>query len=198
MTDEEKREKRREYNRKYRAANKIQLKKKRQAYRAAHLSKLRERELAYYHANRGRMGEYARAWREANRAKIRAYEADNRDEINARQRSWRARNPCRVRAYTRKGAERGYFRGIMQKHGVAAEEYGKMVAAQKGCCAICGSKDEGNKKARHLCVDHCHATGKVRGLLCALCNRMLGFAKENPDVLAAAILYLGKHNKCGC
>ena len=52
-------------------------------------------------------------------------------------------------------------------------------------CQICGQKDR-----RELCVDHCHTTGAVRGLLCDNCNKALGLFKDNVDVLNKAIDYL--------
>ena len=53
--------------------------------------------------------------------------------------------------------------------GVTSADYDRMLAAQGGVCAICGSPP----KTRRLHVDHDHATGKVRGLLCHRCNRAL-------------------------
>jgi Recombination endonuclease VII len=53
--------------------------------------------------------------------------------------------------------------------GVSDDEYARMLAAQNGGCAICGSPP----KTRRLHVDHDHASGKVRGLLCHRCNRAL-------------------------
>lgn len=62
-----------------------------------------------------------------------------------------------------------------------------MLEAQNGCCAIC-------KRAappdRDLSIDHDHTTGKIRGLLCILCNSLIGFARESPEVLTTAITYL--------
>ena len=62
-----------------------------------------------------------------------------------------------------------------------------MLDRQGGVCAICKKKpDEG----KPLCVDHCHVTGKVRGLLCHKCNMVLAFGNDDPDILRAAIAYL--------
>ncbi len=51
----------------------------------------------------------------------------------------------------------------------AVNEYNNLLIAQNHCCALCG-KHKNNFKTR-LAVDHCHATGLVRGLLCNKCNR---------------------------
>ena len=65
-----------------------------------------------------------------------------------------------------------------------------MIADQKGKCAICEAELDNGK---HTCVDHCHTTGKIRGLLCTRCNWALGGFKDNPVILHSAIKYLQKH-----
>lgn len=82
-----------------------------------------------------------------------------------------------------------HLRYIKSRYGITVEEYSKMYDDQKGLCAICG-KDNGDIR---LHVDHCHTTGKVRGLLCFLCNSALGKVKDDVAVLEKAILYLQKH-----
>lgn len=83
------------------------------------------------------------------------------------------------------------WRGLLRrKYGLTPEEYAAMVEAQGGKCAICGSSDNGGKP---LYVDHDHTTGANRELLCNGCNALLGFAKEAPDVLLAAVQYLERH-----
>ena len=52
-----------------------------------------------------------------------------------------------------------------------------------------------NKSKRRLCVDHCHTTGNVRGLLCDTCNTALGKFRDNIDLLNEAIKYLKKYEK---
>jgi uncharacterized protein YlaI len=59
---------------------------------------------------------------------------------------------------------------------------------QKGCCAICGKHQTILNKT--LNVDHCHKTGKIRGLLCTNCNHGLGKFYDNAEVLKVAINYL--------
>lgn len=61
------------------------------------------------------------------------------------------------------------------------------LLAQHEVCAICEA-DEWGKKGPH--VDHDHATGRVRGLLCGLCNNGLGNFRDDPARLQAAIDYL--------
>lgn len=70
------------------------------------------------------------------------------------------------------------------RYGLSLEDYAVLVLLQDSCCAICGVK------ADSLVVDHDHATGKVRGLLCNHCNKVLGFARDNPSVFVNATVYL--------
>lgn len=70
---------------------------------------------------------------------------------------------------------------IQKKYGVTKEMYQAMVSNQKNKCAIC------QKKSIRV-IDHCHTTGKVRGLLCHGCNRDLAIL-DNPELLASAQRY---------
>lgn len=75
-------------------------------------------------------------------------------------------------------------------------EHNAMLKAQDGLCAICKQKEvaRGRKGGIKLpAVDHDHQTKKVRGLLCQACNRMLGYARDDRDILIAAAAYLDKH-----
>jgi len=75
-----------------------------------------------------------------------------------------------------------------RKYGITLEDYNKIFTEQKGCCKICNTHQV-ELKIR-LAVDHCHTTGKVRGLLCDTCNRGLGYLKDSPELLNNAINYL--------
>ncbi len=93
-----------------------------------------------------------------------------------------------------KTADRKAYEGrLKSKYGLTLEEYDQMLIAQNGVCAICRGPEVAEDKngfVKRLSVDHNHKTGKVRGLLCWKCNTMIGFAKDNPDVLAEATAYL--------
>ncbi len=88
-------------------------------------------------------------------------------------------------------------RNLRKSYGIELSEYEAISASQGGMCAICGGGETSvchhNKRLRPLAVDHCHTTGKVRGLLCSACNRALGGFKDSPEILRAAIAYLEKH-----
>lgn len=77
---------------------------------------------------------------------------------------------------------------LKRQHGFDLNEYHNKLASQGGGCAICG-KPPGK---RRLHADHNHATKENRGLLCENCNRGIGCAKENVEVLRASIAYIGR------
>lgn len=90
------------------------------------------------------------------------------------------------RTETGKAAAR---KGLLKKYGLSAKEYADILQAQNGVCAVCQGE---NKDGRRLFVDHCHDTGKVRGLLCGKCNSGLGLFNDNTEVMLNAIDYLVK------
>jgi hypothetical protein len=72
------------------------------------------------------------------------------------------------------------------------QQYDEMLEAQGGCCALCGSDFPGGRG--RFVVDHCHDTGRIRGLLCNLCNVGLGALRDSPQLLQKAIHYLGENH----
>jgi hypothetical protein len=80
---------------------------------------------------------------------------------------------------------------MKRAYGLDFKDYERMLEAQNGVCAICSSPPPNNRKTR-LAIDHCHKTGKVRGLLCDKCNRSIGLLKDDVSVLKSAIKYLNK------
>lgn len=75
----------------------------------------------------------------------------------------------------------------VKKYGITVEDFNKMLEEQGGVCAICKSNCNIN---RRLCIDHCHTTGKVRGLLCSECNSGIGKLKDDKELLKSALAYL--------
>ena len=94
--------------------------------------------------------------------------------------------------YVAKNPDKVRNNHLKSKFGISLEKYNEMHAAQDGKCAICGEPETSNRygKPRMLAVDHCHDSKKVRGLLCGNCNPMIGYAKDNIQVLTKAIEYL--------
>lgn len=108
-----------------------------------------------------------------------------------------------MREYSRKmrAANPDYHKSLFLKrrYGINIERYNLMLAEQGGTCAIC-DKPESNEihgKVVSLAVDHDHATGEVRALLCSSCNRALGLFEDDPALLGKAREYVLYHQRSG-
>lgn len=87
---------------------------------------------------------------------------------------------------------RSRVRHVEKTFGLSEEDYLALALKQAGGCAICGSNGSEKRKhaTKYLAVDHCHETGKVRGLLCTTCNTGIGMFKDSPSLLRLAAAYL--------
>lgn len=92
---------------------------------------------------------------------------------------------------------RNWKKFIVKSYGITHEEYYQMLDEQNGVCKICGSEDNNNERCSSgkLFIDHCHTTGKVRGLLCSKCNHGLGQFNDDTDRLQKAIDYLNQFKR---
>jgi hypothetical protein len=93
---------------------------------------------------------------------------------------WRVANRDQIRQRSRIG-----------RYGMSQDEFEMMWMKHIGACAICGASF-GNQPYR---IDHCHKTGRVRGLLCVSCNTGIGLFKDNPGLLLNAMRYLSENRK---
>jgi hypothetical protein len=157
----------------------------------------------WYHL--GRHKESARLWRAKNAERIKAshqaWLLKNAERVRRQDRERYARDPSKKRAaavrWRKKYPDRKIDAHRVFKYGLKKGQYAEMLAAQRGLCACCGKSE--TARANHggplksLAVDHCHATNKVRELLCARCNSILGLAQDDPKRLARAIAYLRRH-----
>lgn len=108
----------------------------------------------------------------------------------------RAANPERQRANSRRhylaNKERHQANGraahLLRKYRLTVKEYDATLSSQGGVCAIC-KKPPGD---RRFPVDHCHSSGVVRGILCDRCNRLIGQAGDDPEILRNAAVYLSR------
>jgi hypothetical protein len=107
-----------------------------------------------------------------------------------------------IEAFSRRSSKKGrrrYYckecgknRELLRRFGVLRSEYDAILSSQGGRCAICrvASPATTDSRRRMFCVDHCHATGKVRGLLCINCNRGLGLLGDDVEAIRRALAYL--------
>ncbi len=182
----------------YREANKEKLAAKSRAYREANKETLAARKKAYQEAHKETLAAKSKAYREANKEKLaarkKAYYEAHKEEIKARRNSEEKRQARR--AYRVANKEHRRDKGLQRKYGISLADYNRMFAEQGGCCKICG-KQESRGRNKKLVVDHNHANGKVRGLLCHHCNVVLGKAFEKQAVLTKAREYLKEDRLAG-
>jgi hypothetical protein len=112
------------------------------------------------------------------------YHANNAKTVNERSRNRRLANPDNQRQIRRRAH-------LKSSYGITPAEYDFIFQAQKNVCGICETPNPGSKKGWH--IDHCHSTGKVRGILCTNCNLMIGHAKDDLNRMVAAMFYLLKY-----
>lgn len=79
---------------------------------------------------------------------------------------------------------------LKKRYGISLDQYDEMFQSQGESCAICGTQEPNGDGCFH--VDHCHTTGKVRGILCQRCNHALGLLDDNIENLVSCINYLKK------
>lgn len=125
---------------------------------------------------------YRAAAPEKNKAKNKAYYAANAQKRLAAAREWAAANPERVRA--RQNRLRWQAAGIDP---IAAEV---LRRTHRGVCDCCGRTKPGGRWGWNL--DHCHDTGRIRGILCHNCNTAIGKLGDNLEGVMNAVRYLEK------
>lgn len=134
--------------------------------------------------------------RDASIERASSWARNNRERSRAIKAAWRSRNPNAGRDYyhrTKSAEARREYRlrwQLKRLYGITKEDHDRMYRSQGGVCAICASVPSGPGSRGILHVDHDHATGKVRGLLCWKCNVGLGNLRDDPAILRAALVYL--------
>lgn len=117
---------------------------------------------------------------------------EQRAKRREQQRRWREKNRARHNELARQSHQRNKHKHIarnmnhhlLKSFGITVEQKKDMVIAQQGLCLIC-SEPFASSRSTH--VDHCHATGKVRGILCHRCNTKLGWFERYKDVILAYV-----------
>lgn len=147
----------------------------------------------YYQINRERIlkRQKARYWsnHDLTRRVDNAYRAEYRKRPHVKA---SRKDECRKQYQRNPDVQRRYW--LKQHYGITLEQYNDLLVAQGGVCAICKGSHKfvsrWGTKVRHLHIDHCHKTKKVRGLLCHHCNSAIGHFRDKVENLESAILYL--------
>ena len=128
------------------------------------------------------------AKKERDRVACRRYYQRNRGRRLAEFKEWAAANPEKRKELNRRRQPVKRAR----KYGLTPEAIDAMLLVQEGRCAICPSDKPGGQGDWH--VDHCHETGRIRGLLCQKCNQGLGLFRDKPALLRAAATYVESYS----
>jgi hypothetical protein len=104
----------------------------------------------------------------------------NRDAKCEYQKEYRSKNKARYKAWSRKTH-------LKKKYNLTEDQYNNMLAQQTNSCAICKGLFTSILVPQ---IDHCHTTGRVRGLLCRPCNTAIGMLKDDVTILQNAQNYL--------
>lgn len=154
----------------------------RKSHYLANKQKYNDRSRAYYAANKESIYVTHKAWAKANKEKIaakhKAYYTANKAEISIKRREYIKSNRENIRAAR-----------IARQYGLTMQSYLDMMASQDNSCWICRAKFDAASN-NTPCVDHCHDSGKVRGILCPHCNLTLGFIENSKSPMEVFSLYL--------
>lgn len=107
--------------------------------------------------------------------------------------AWRLANPEKVKEHRARNRQKNYRQELVRKYGVDFIWFDEQFDRQNNSCATCNKPLEWTNKQNTPHVDHCHSTGKVRGILCNRCNTVLGLCEDNKELFKNLTGYLECH-----
>ena len=147
------------------------------AWRDANPDKVKTAQQRHYQKNCERMKASSRAYAQANAERIKAINKASRDR----------RTPEQVECERVKKLAAT----MKRRYGITEADYLTMLKSQQGHCALC-YRTPNQERYFRLNIDHCHRTGKVRGLLCTPCNHAIGQLGDSAEHLQKAVAYLSR------
>jgi len=154
-----------------------------------------EKPLTEFHKSVRNRGGLTTLCKSCNTARAKVYAAKNKERVLAKVREWCKKNPDKSKEYRARwlakhpGArEQVSHKSKLKQYGLTPEDYTRLLILQAASCKICGTHQM--VIPYKLCVDHCHKTGKVRGLLCRECNHAIGLLKDDAFRADCAAQYL--------
>ena len=171
-------------------------------YKKKYLEKVRAKNRHYYLANTQKINQASTSWQKQHPEKVKKYcscwAKKNPEKVKAKHKryylvntekakqasiNWQKQHPEKRKEWNKWSTLKWYY-------GITKEQFLILRKQQKNKCCICRAL------LIKPCVDHCHYTNKIRGLLCPKCNSLLGFAKDNVKILQNAIKYLKRKKLC--
>jgi len=153
--------------------------------------KIKAQALEYYYNNKEKCSLNNKKYYLNNKDNLQAYAKeynkewyqDNKEKIDAQKKEYNKINKEKIKL-------RQQEYELKRKYNITLKERNILLQEQNNKCKICSLEFNENIFKLKACVDHCHDTGKVRGLLCRTCNAGLGYFKDNIEQLTKAINYL--------
>lgn len=157
-----------------------------------------------YLKNKDRVLEQTKLWHSKNREKVKkikaTYRERHRAELRQKGREYArehiAQHRANKRAWRKSNPDKTKNEKLKLRFNISINEYNDLLAKQNSQCGICKSNlifSQNNPKSP--CVDHCHTTQKIRGILCRMCNSGLGGLKDSPELLRNAVLWITGNKK---
>lgn len=168
--------------------NKEQLKIYQKHYKENNKDKLKKYQKDRYLENKEKILQNSKNWSENNKDRKKETNKKYREDINNKEKIYKKQSE-----WVKKNPKKRKSNELKSKYGITLEQYEEMLINQNGCCKAC--KKHKSEFTRILCVDHCHETGIIRGLLCHRCNSALGMVKDKIETLKSLIDYLKDFNK---
>lgn len=162
--------------REYYVANRDKILRKRREYRQEHPGNIHAADARYREQNRAKLADKTRRWKEQNPHHAADWYSKNQERLRRNAGSRRASDPALHKHIKLKSL-----------YGISGADYDSISASQDHRCRICFKRS-----TTPLCVDHCHKTKKVRGLLCKKCNFAIGLLDDNTENLKRALKYLNE------
>jgi len=143
-----------------------------------------------FHKSRKRKGGLAWCCKVCVKAFAASWYLRNKEYSNARNKAWYEKNFEKIsqRARIELTYEQRRNARLKNKFGITASEYDRILGQQNFLCAVCSQHRDEFSKA--FAVDHCHTTGRIRGLLCEKCNQGIGCFNDSPERIRLAVQYL--------
>lgn len=107
--------------------------------------------------------------------------------------SWCKKCLCNYLSQKNRELVSPYPSKLKSKYKLTEKDFDELLKKCNNACSICKEPFSDTDKNKKRCIDHCHLTGKVRGLLCGNCNTGIGMFKDNYDLVTDAANYLKDH-----
>ena len=158
-------------------------------------SKCKSADVSFYKDKRGKNG-FRSICKTCDIKKSLAWNKKHSKKHARHERKYRSENLIKMKInkkkYVTSNARSVKNSALKHHYGIDIDQFELMKVQQNNSCAVC-SKHETNL-TRSLCVDHSHSSGKVRSLLCASCNSVLGLIEENINTAKKIVKYLEDHS----